>query len=110
MDIKCKRIIDGKTYNTETAYQLGGWTNSNEGPFEQGEYLYKNRHGAFFLYTFLSGAEEHDYDRIYPLSPDEAHHWLEKNCSWNPDLIKFSLRRDARSWLRRGQIYPTYAG
>lgn len=51
MAIKCKRIIDGKTYNTETATQLAGW-DDDEGPFEGGRYLYQTRFGAFFLYVW----------------------------------------------------------
>ena len=46
MAIKCKRIKDGKTYNTETATQLAGW-DDDEGPFLYGQYLYQNRFGAF---------------------------------------------------------------
>jgi hypothetical protein len=89
MDIKCKRIIDGKTYNTETATQIAGWTDDNEdGPWESGRYLYKNRHGAFFLYTFVDGADENDFEKIEPYSADQARSWLEENRSWNPDLIE----------------------
>lgn len=85
--IKCKRIIDGKTYNTETSTQIGGWT-SDEGWYSYGDYLYQTRHGAFFRYTFLDGQAEDDHDTITPFTPDEARKWLEEKMSWNPDLIE----------------------
>jgi hypothetical protein len=90
MDRKCKRIIDGKTYNTETATRIAGWADDNRevGPWDSGDFLYQNRHGAFFLYSYLDGADDHDFDRIEPFTPDQAREWLEKNSSWNPELIE----------------------
>jgi hypothetical protein len=73
--IKCKRIKDGKTYNTETATQLAGW-DDDEGPFLYGQYLYQNRFGAFFLYTHGGTEERED---IIPYTPERAREWLEKN-------------------------------
>lgn len=85
--IRCKRIIDGKTYNTETATQLGGW-DEDEGPYDAGDYLFQTRHGAFFRYRYLSGAAEDNFEQITPFSPDEARKWLEEKMSWDPDLIE----------------------
>src|SRR5882762_7814995 len=85
--IKCKRIIDGKTYNTETATQIAGW-GGGDGPYEQGDYLYQTRFGAFFRYSYVDGADENDYEKIEPLTPEEARAWLEKNHSYGPDLIE----------------------
>ena len=77
--IKCKRIIDGKTYNTETATQLAGWDDDDdEAPFQGGRYLYQTRFGAFFLYVW--GGPEGGED-IFPYTPEEARNWLEKNKS-----------------------------
>jgi HicB family len=87
VEIKCKRIIDGKTYNTETATQVGGAT-TDVGPYEIGLYLYQNRLGAFFEYTFQEGDPETDYEKIAPLTPEQASAWLEKHLSWRPDLIE----------------------
>lgn len=84
---KVKRIIDGKTYNTETATQLGGG-DDDYGPYTYGDFLYQNRLGAFFQYTYVDGTGEDDYDRITPLSPDEARMWLEEKVPWKPDLIE----------------------
>lgn len=85
--IRCKRIIDGKTYNTETATQIAGW-DQDEHQYTYGNYLFQTRHGAFFRYISLDGASEDDYERIIPLSPDEARKWLEETVSWDPDLIE----------------------
>jgi hypothetical protein len=85
--IKCKRIIDGKTYNTETATQIAGSTNYC-GQFDSGQYLYQTRFGAFFEYSYLYGSNDDDYDDIKPLTPEEARAWLEKNHGGDPDLIE----------------------
>ena len=77
MDIKCKRIIDGKTYNTETATQIAG-SITEEGPGELTAYLYQNRFGAFFLYENVEGWEEQDGEKVTPLNPEQARVWLEK--------------------------------
>jgi hypothetical protein len=88
-DVKCKRIIDGKTYNTETATQLVGWHDQNgDTPFESGTALYQTRFGAFFLYSFFEGFGEDDWEKIEPMSPEQAQAWLEKNASWRTDLIE----------------------
>lgn len=88
MDRKCKRIIDGKTYNTETATQVAGWNDENDAPWDSGQFLYQTRHGAFFLYCYLDGAEQQDFDNIEPYTPEQAQQWLEQNRSWNPELIE----------------------
>ena len=87
MGHKCKRIIDGKTYNTETATQIAGW-DEDESQFTHGHYLYQTRFGAFFEYIFLDGANEDDYEKVIPLTPDDARKWLEERVSWDPALIE----------------------
>lgn len=73
--VRCKRIIDGKTYNTETATLLGAWE-SPDAPFEQT--LFKTRFGAYFLYTSM----QHDgSEHIEPLEADGAQQWMEGHCS-----------------------------
>lgn len=84
---KVKRIIEGKTYNTETATKIGGY-DYDEGPYETGDFLYQTRFGAFFQYTYLNGRDEEDYDRIKPLTPDEARNWLEEKLSYEPEVIE----------------------
>lgn len=87
MELKCKRIIGGKTYNTETSTHIEG-RGEDVGPYEWGEHLYQSRHGAFFLYKFQDGMGETDYQTIVPMSPDEAQQWLEEHFSYRPDLIE----------------------
>ena len=87
MDIKCKRIIDGKTYNTETATQIAGWS-GDDGPYERGSFLYQTRFGAFFAYEYLDGSGEDDFERMEPLTPEQARAWLEKNASYDVALIE----------------------
>lgn len=42
-NIKCKRIIGGKTYNTETATQVHGYSTSpDDSPWEAGIALYQH--------------------------------------------------------------------
>jgi hypothetical protein len=88
MAIKCKRIIDGKTYNTETATQIAGWNDDNDGPFDSGTFLFQTRFGAFFEYSYFEGYGENNWETIKPLTPDEAQKWLEERVSWDPDLIE----------------------
>lgn len=88
MSHKCKRIIDGKTYNTETATQIAGWDDENYFPADCGTYLYQTRFGVFFEYNFLDAGDERDFEHIKPLTPEEARLWLEKNVSWQPELIE----------------------
>jgi hypothetical protein len=90
-NIKCKRIIDGKTYNTETATLLAQRDFADfDDPFESGAFLYQSRFGAFFLYSYLEDfiAPERDYENIRPLTPEEARQWLEENEGSNTDLIE----------------------
>lgn len=77
MEIRCKRIIDGKTYNTETATRIAGSTRE-EGTGSVVEYLYQNRFGAFFLYRDVNGWEEHDGETLIPQNPEQAREWLEQ--------------------------------
>jgi predicted HicB family RNase H-like nuclease len=78
--VKFKRIIGGKTYNTETSTLIASHEDV-DGPGITG-HLFKTRHGAFFLYWFDDGAyfsavpQEH----IKPLTDEEAEAWVEKNA------------------------------
>jgi hypothetical protein len=73
-EFRCKRIIDGKTYNTETATLLGYWE-GDDAPVE--EALFKTRHGAYFRYVFSETAPD---ERIEPLDPEAAQKWMEQRC------------------------------
>jgi hypothetical protein len=86
MAIKCKRIIDGKTYNTETATQIASFE-EYLGPGSYGSILFQTRFGAYFLFDFADGLDESDHETIRPFSPDEARQWLEQHASYEPELI-----------------------
>lgn len=88
MAIKCKRIIDGKTYNTETATQIAGRNDENDEPYESGTFLFQTRFGAFFEYSYYEHFGEDDWEKITPLTPDNAQKWLEDRVSWNTELIE----------------------
>lgn len=88
-NVKCKRIIDGKTYNTETATQHYGWADPNDDvPYESGTALYQTRFGAFFLYSFFENMGEDDWEKIEPMTPDQAQAWLEEHAAWDTGLIE----------------------
>lgn len=72
--IRCKRIIDGRTYNTETATLLC----SREYDDGTEEFLFKTRHGAYFLYVDFPNRPE---ERIVPLVIEDAQKWTERNCT-----------------------------
>lgn len=74
-----KRIINGITYDTDTATLAAEAYYTPDG--DQGERLYQTRHGAFFLQTREVGP---GYKMIYefkPLTDDEAQKWLETHAN-----------------------------
>lgn len=67
-----KRIINGKSYNTETStlvHEVSGREESNY------DGLYQTKHGAFFLWWYDVAREA---SGIKPMSDDEAQKWLER--------------------------------
>ena len=81
-----KRIVDGKTYNTDTATKVAGAR--IEGPDEDftQQTLYVTRGGAFFIHEFERNfffdqdadppRWHQDAERFHPLSRDEAQEWF----------------------------------
>ena len=86
-----KKIINNKAYDTETAKELGSWSNiADYGNFSQfSETLYRKKTGEFFLYgeggpmTKYAAAEGSNSwrggSRIMPLSFQEARAWAEEH-------------------------------
>lgn len=86
-----KKIIEGKTYNTETAQFLGDWQNLWEGDYHYcREELYRTKKGTYFLYG--EGGALSRYARYYGgsatggegfeiLSEEKAREWAEKRLS-----------------------------
>jgi predicted HicB family RNase H-like nuclease len=85
--IKCKRIIDGKTYNTETATFIYD-VEYEDGCSMGGQSLYQTRFGAFFLVSDSATFEDDTNLSIAPISATEAQDWLEKYASAKPELIE----------------------
>ena len=80
-----KRILNGCTYNTDTAISVheNKLEIDPQDPSEMSsrEVLYKNRYGAYFLYnsySFLNGTRIMDGEEISPIEDNEAQLWLEK--------------------------------
>ena len=85
-----KRIINGKTYNTETATEIA--RHQDEGD-EVWEALFQSRFGAYFLHGVReTWAEPLSYMTslpfVEPLSPEQAQKWMEEHVEWETDLIE----------------------
>ena len=88
-----KKIINGKTYNTETAKKLANWDNEIYGSFDSiEETLYQKRTGEFFLAgeggarTIYSTPTENGSKggaRIIPLTYSQAEKWAKAKLSAN---------------------------
>ncbi len=83
-----KRIINKKTYNTETATKVAEWDNGIRDFKAEEEELYITKKGAWFLYYAGCPASKYaeHYGRtsswgsgIRVYASDDAYNWLEKN-------------------------------
>lgn len=86
-----KKIINGKVYDTNTAKELGSWSNmADYGDFSQfSEALYRKKTGEFFLhgeggpmtkYAVAEGSNSwRGGERIMPMNFSEARAWAEKH-------------------------------
>lgn len=88
-----KKVINAKMYNTETAQEIGFYSNGmNYGDFcFVEETLYRKKNGEFFIEGH--GGAKSRYARscgnqcwgsgedIVPLSIEEAKEWVEEHCS-----------------------------
>lgn len=94
-----EKIINGKRYNTDTANEVGYFSNGfirTDFDFYE-ETLYKKKNGEFFLETYggarTKNAEYRGYNtwsggtRIIPLTDKEAQAWAEKHLS-TEDYLK----------------------
>ena len=84
------RVINKKRYNTDTAEELGHYTNGRGcSDFHAvSERLYRTKKGAFFLYYWGGAASKYseahgggycEGDGIRPMSAEDALSWLEEN-------------------------------
>jgi len=77
-EIRCKRIIEGKTYNTETSTSLGQYEHD-----WYTETLFKSRHGAYFIHVDLPNIPD---EKIVPQGPNKAQRWMEEHG--NPEKLE----------------------
>jgi len=72
-----RQIIDGKTYNTDTAESIGGYTTNNG---NYGQYLYRTKKGAYFIETRGKPEGVWRYDHYLILvTKEEAIDFLQTN-------------------------------
>jgi predicted DNA binding CopG/RHH family protein len=70
-----KKILDRKTYNTDTAILVAeSWSSHSDA----GSMLYQTRHGAYFL--FVQPPQNPADSYLKPLSDDEALKWLQAHA------------------------------
>ena len=88
-----KKIINGRKYDTDTAQEIGHWSNSlsytDFGYCE--ETLYRKKTGEFFLCgeggamsryaTSYNDGMTGGGKRIIPIDQEEAEEWIERHCS-----------------------------
>lgn len=88
-----KRIIDGKTYNTETATLIAEIVDDFGSEFSA---LYQTRFGAFFRYdtSYIQQTDEIGY-LIYPIEPIDAQKWLECHNRVNKIEKIFGIQPEA---------------
>lgn len=88
---KVKRIIDGKTYNTETSTLIvDGPLFSPDDPWEGNAYLYQNRYGAFFRVEIWSSLAEPmgDQEELKPMTAEDVRTWLQTRHADRPDIFE----------------------
>lgn len=87
-----RKIINGKMYNTDTAADIGSFSNMSNlrdyGYYE--ETLYQKRTGEFFLYGHGGPASKYAEQQadgmrsggesIVPITEDQARAWVERYC------------------------------
>lgn len=76
-----KKIINKKTYNTDTAEQLGKSCSGAFGdPNGFEERLFKTKAGAFFLYGLGGHSSKYPEETILVLTKKEADAWLKERA------------------------------
>lgn len=101
-----KRIIDGKTYSTETAQKLGEWWNGlSDSDFRHiSESLYRTKNGRYFLageggpmtrYSHPVGDMTGGGEGIIPLSESEAREWMERHGDFPEYVAAFGEPEEA---------------
>ena len=105
-----RKVIKGRTYNTETSKQIGSWDNGiYGGDFHScQEDLYKNTKGAYFLagqggplskYAVTYGSETSGSKELVPMTTEEAQEWVEERLDAEEYEAEFGVQEEASSDL-----------
>lgn len=106
-----RKVIEGRTYNTETSKIIGSWTNGhmvNDFYFCE-ETLYKNTKEAYFLrgagggysdYAVVQGDSRGWGEAIIPLTSAQARQWAEKHLDANEYEAEFGEQPEAEGDLK----------
>jgi hypothetical protein len=101
-----RKIINGRTYNTDTSKIIGFWDNGHyASDFSYcSESLYKNTKGAYFLhgeggatskYATGRGNNQGPGEDIIPLTAEEARAWAEEHLSTDEYNAEFGEPEEA---------------
>lgn len=101
-----KKIIEGLTYNTETATELGRYSRRarwdsnyiNEGLFrtKKGRYFLAGEGGAMTHYCRRDGDNAWcEGEKIIPITEDEAREWMEEHCEIEEYVAAFGEPEEA---------------
>ena len=105
-----RKVINGRTYNTETSKRIGSWDNGIYGSDFRSceEDLYKNTKGAYFLvgeggplskYAVSHGNSTSGSTELIPMTATEAQEWAEENLTVEEYEAEFGVQEEANSDL-----------
>ena len=105
-----RKVINGRTYNTETSKRIGSWDNGIYGSDFRNceEDLYKNTKGAYFLvgeggpmskYSVSHGNDTSGGRELIPMTATEAQEWAESHLDAEDYEAEFGVQEEATSDL-----------
>jgi len=105
-----RKVINGRTYNTETSKRIGSWDNGIYGSDFRNceEDLYKNTKGAYFLvgeggpmskYSVSHGNDTSGGRELIPMTATEAQEWAESHLDVEDYEAEFGVQEEATSDL-----------
>ncbi len=100
-----KKVVGGKLYNTETATEIGSYSNglSSRDFRNVSESLFKTKSGTFFLageggplskYARSVGSDTFGDEDLVVLSPDEAQKWAEQYLDADTIVEHFNVSEE----------------
>lgn len=106
-----KKVIEGSLYNTETAKELGCWTNEiSRSDFHYvTETLYRTKSGKYFLYgeggalsKYAESCGQNQWcggKKIIPIPLTEAQKWAEKNLDGDEYIAAFGEPEEGKTQI-----------